>query len=329
VTRLGIFVGENNWTFFNEIYEDLSNKYATEVFKRETYNVPLLYGRLNRWAFSRNIRLLLKNNDICFFEWAGELLSFASHLPKTCKIVTRLHSFELYEWAPKINWDNVDKVILVSKAMQQMFADLYPQHSSKTEVIYNGRPLDLFYPSEQRNQSLKIGMLGHISPIKRVYEAILMFNSIIRQGYDFHFHIAGDPADDYRYSVAIHRLVEMLKLQEYVVFDGHQHDASAWLRNIDIFISNSYWEGQQVALLEAMASGCFCISHIWAGADEMLPQNHLFTTEDELALKVIEYFKMSEENRIRDRTIMRNLALEKFNIELTKKKIQQVIEELM
>jgi glycosyltransferase involved in cell wall biosynthesis len=317
--KLGIFVGENNWTFFSEIYDDLSRHYSTEVFKPKTYRVPVLQERLNRWAFQRRVRSVLKNSDVCFFEWASELLVEASRSPKKAKIVTRLHSFELYEWAPRINWDTVDKIIFVSNAMQRMFNDIYPAYAKKTEVIYNGRPLDLFYPPEKRTMPLKIGMLGHISPLKRVYEAVMMFYSI---------HIAGDPAGDYRYFVSLQRLVRILRLQDRVVFDGYQKDASTWLRNIDVFISNSYWEGQQVALLEAMASGCFCLSHIWAGADEMLPQNHLFITEQELADKVIEYFKMSEKSRIPDQILMRNLALEKFNVDITRKKIRRVIEEL-
>lgn len=271
---------------------------------------------------------MLQRNDVCFFEWASELLMMASQMPKRCKIIARLHSFELYEWAPKIKWDAVDKIILVSKAMQQLFIGLYPEQSSKTEVIYNGRSLDLFCPPEQRNALLKIGMLGRISPVKRVYEVILMFYSVLQQGHNTELHLAGEPSNDYRYFVAIQRLIENLGLRDRVFFDGYRKDANVWLRNIDIYISNSYWEGQQVALLEAMASGCYCLSHTWAGAEEMLPENHLFTTEKELSDKVIEYIKMPECERTRNQIALRKLAVEKFDIEDTKRRIRHVIEVL-
>ncbi len=326
--KLGIFVGEDNWTFFNEIYADLSTHYETRVFKRKIYNTPILYGRLNRWKFSSDIQRLLADTDVCFFEWASDLLAVASYMPKKSKIVARLHSFELFDWAPKINWDTVDKIIFVSNAMKQMFSDIYPNHAPKAEVIFNGRPLDHFYPPEKRAAPIKIGMLGHISPIKRVYETVLTFFSIVKQGYDSRFHIAGEPFGDYRYYVAVHRLVEKLGMQDRVIFDGYRKDANVWLRNIDIFISNSYWEGQQVALLEAMASGCYCLSHVWAGADEMLPGHYLFLTEKELADKVIEYIKMPERERLQHQTTLRKLALEKFDIEKTKMKIRHIVEEL-
>jgi hypothetical protein len=124
--KIGVFVGEEMWTFFNEIYNDLNARYQTEVYKEKIYNTPLLYGRLNRWVFNRQLRSMLRRNDICFFEWASELLMHASHMPKQCAIVTRLHSFELYEWAPKINWDAVDKITLISHAMQRQFVAVYP-----------------------------------------------------------------------------------------------------------------------------------------------------------------------------------------------------------
>jgi len=149
MAKLGSFVGVNIWTFFNEIYDDLIVHYPTEVYKRRTFNIPLLYGRLNRWGYREGIRSILSRNDVCFFEWASDLLVIASYLPKKSKIVTRLHSFELYDWAPKIKWDSVDKIILVSYAMQRMFAALYPAHASKTEVIYNGRMLNQFHPPKR------------------------------------------------------------------------------------------------------------------------------------------------------------------------------------
>jgi hypothetical protein len=125
--NLGVFVGEDMWTFFREIYADLEAHYRTEVFTRTTYNPPIFNRRINRWAFHNSIRSMLRRNDVSFFEWASDLLVAASHMPKECVIVTRLHSFELYEWAPKINWDAVDKVILVSRSIQEMFIDQYPE----------------------------------------------------------------------------------------------------------------------------------------------------------------------------------------------------------
>lgn len=329
MTKLGIFVGEDIWMFFEEIFADLATNYDTEIYKRKVYNTPILYGRLNRWSFREGIQSMLRRNDICFFEWASELLAAASHMPKQCAIITRLHSFELYEWAPQINWEAVDKIILVSRAMQKMFNDLYPDHSHKTTVIYNGRSLELFRPPDQRTFNFNLGMLCNISPIKRVYEVILMFYNLRQQGYKAHLFIAGKPGKgDFRYTAAVYHLVEKLGLQNDVIFEGHVTDTPAWLQKIDILISNSFWEGQQVALLEGMASGCYCLSHFWAGAEEMLPPENLYITDVELQQKIIEYAEKPEVEKQHYQAQLRSIALEKFNIEKTKTQIIQVTKEI-
>ncbi len=328
--KIGVFVGEEMWTFFNEIYNDLNARYQTEVYKEKIYNTPLLYGRLNRWVFNRQLRSMLRRNDICFFEWASELLMHASHMPKECAIVTRLHSFELYEWAPKINWDAVDKIILISHAMQRQFVALYPDQQHKTEVVYNGRSLDAFSPPDKKDFNFRLGMLCHIKPIKRIYEVILMLYELRQKGYKATLSIAGEAqsAGDLRYQAAIHRLVKELGLSNAVSFDGYVSDAPGWLQNIDIFISNSFWEGQQVALLEAMASGCYCLSHFWAGAKEMLPPENLYITENDLQEKIIAYSKLPEAEKEAQRAQLRSIACEKFDIERTKAGIRHVIEQV-
>jgi glycosyltransferase involved in cell wall biosynthesis len=329
MARLGIFVGEENWTFFHELYDYLVTHFQTDVFTPKTYQTPLLYGRLNRWAFRRRMAAILRHNDVCFFEWASDYLMHASHMPKQCTIVTRLHSFELFDWAPRINWNPVDKVILVSQAMQRQFVDLYPEHEHRTVVVYNGRPLEAFRPFARTDFNLTIGMLCNIKPIKRIYEVVLMLSELRAKGYDARLRIAGRPEHpgDFRYAAAIHRLVDTLDLHSYVTFDDYVTETPAWLQQIDIFISNSYWEGQQVALLEAMATGCYCLSHAWAGAEEMLPEENLFMTDSELQRKIIEYSKTTQPEKELLQAKMRSIALEKFNVDKTKVQIRQVVEE--
>jgi glycosyltransferase involved in cell wall biosynthesis len=329
MTKLGIFVGEDKWMFFGEIFEDLANRFNMDVYSARYVKTPLLYGRLNRWLFRRQLLSLLHNNDVCFFEWASDLLAPASHLSKRSKIVTRLHSFELYEWAPRINWDFVDKVILVSEAMRRKFGELYPAHLHKTEVIYNGVSLQDFAPScTSRHSGLTIGLLCNIKPVKRVYEAVLMLHSLRGQGLDAQLHVAGVPEGDLRYAAAVYRLVNKLHLDEAVCFHGHVADTAEWLRQIDIFVSNSYWEGHQVALVEAMATGCYCLSHFWDGAEESLPPEHLFATESELLQKISEYLDLSAAEQQERRALMRAIACEKFDLADTKARIHHVIEEL-
>lgn len=325
--KLGIFVGEDNWTFFSEIHSYLSTRFETRVFKRKIYNIPILHGRLNRWRYSRDIQHLLMDNDVCFFEWASDLLAVASRMPRRNRVIARLHSFELFEWAPRIDWENVDRIVVLSEAMRAMFAMMYPTHSHKLVVIHNGCALDRFFFADEKKFTFTLGMLNTITPIKRIYEVVLMLHSLVRQGYPVTLRIAGNPDNDERYFAAITRIIEVLKLQDRISFDGFVHDTPAWLKDIDIFISNSYWEGQQTALIEALATGCYCLSHHWKGADEMLPPDNLYITENELMKKIISYSKLSEAERRFLRVEMRMRAKAEFDINRTKQGIAELIEE--
>lgn len=332
MTKLGVFVGERGlWTFFKEIYADLSTHYETTLFKPKEYRLPLLSGRVNGWAYRNGVQTILKQNDVCFFEWASEMLEVASHLPKTAPIVTRLHSFELADWAHRIHWEHVDKIIFVSQAIRRKFIAQYPDHANKAVLVYNAIPTDKFAPLE-RPFDFSLGMLCAINPIKRVYEAILMIKELRDQGYHPTLHIAGGPPQgNYqdRYYVAVQRLVEKLDFEDVVKFYGHVNEPAAWLQKIDIFLSNSFWEGLQTALIEAMASGCYCLSHFWDGAEEALPLENIYSTDSDLKQKLIAYAQLSDGERKQRKDQMVAIARQKFDLEDKKPLIRDAIESVL
>ena len=116
--RLGIFIQET-WQFFNEIFDAMQKQYEVDVFKRRFWRLPVFYSRINQSLYQYDLSKFMKAHDVVFFEWASELLVAASHLPKVSGIVTRLHRYEMYQWVNKVNWNAVDKIILVSQAKKK------------------------------------------------------------------------------------------------------------------------------------------------------------------------------------------------------------------
>jgi len=326
---MGIFVGENGlWKFFEEIYADFNIHYETKVFNPKRYRLPILSSRINDLAYRNSMRAILRKSDVCFFEWASGMLAVASHMPKYAPIVTRLHSFELADWAHRINWEHVDKIIFVSEAVRRRFLNRYPAHSNKAILVYNAIPVEKFTPV-RRPFDFSLGMLCTINPIKRIYEAILMVKELQDQGYKPTLHIAGGPTQgnfEDRYYLAVHGLVKKLGMGEVVRFYGQVDNPAAWLQRIDVFISNSFWEGLQTALIEAMASGCYCLSHFWDGAEEVLPSENIYSTDADLMSKLVTYAQLSEDGRAQHKSQMREIAQQKFNIEDKKVLLRDVIE---
>jgi glycosyltransferase involved in cell wall biosynthesis len=159
-----------------------------------------------------------------------------------------------------------------------------------------------------------------------------MVAELRQRGYPAHLHIAGarqHGGDLDEYYVALRALVDKLDLREAVTFYDHVTNTAEWLRNIDVFISNSYWEGHQVALIEAMAVGCQCYSHFWDGAEEVLPPENIYLSENQLADMLIAYSKLPEEERRCRREQMRAIAVAKYDAHRQYAAIRAVIDEAL
>jgi glycosyltransferase involved in cell wall biosynthesis len=326
--RLGVAI-EETWDFFHEVYGDLSAHHQTTLYERpRPAGVPLLNGRVTAYRFRRGLRSFLQAQDVVFFEWASELLAAASQLPKTCGIVTRLHRYEMYQWAPRINWDAVDRVILVSQAKLREFRAAFPAQVQKAVVIPEAVSVNRFRPATKTFNG-DIGILCHMKPRKRVYELVLAFYELTRQRPGFHLHLGGGRAPGFgEYYEAVCQLIERLGLGDKVTLYGHVHKPEEWYPLIDVFVSNGYSEGLQVSPMEAMATGCYCLSHQWDGADELLPADNLYFTNTELIERVLAHADASETRKQQARAQMRATVCERFDVDVTKLQIRNVVEQV-
>ena len=75
-----------------------------------------------------------------------------------------------------------------------------------------------------------------------------------------------------------------------------------------------------------MACGVYCLSHQWAGADELLPADQLYYTDSELKQKILHYCDSIDAWRAEQRAVMRSIVCEKFNVHQTKQQVRRVIE---
>jgi glycosyltransferase involved in cell wall biosynthesis len=327
VLRLGLVVGRNEtWSFIQDLYEDWQQLYQVDVFEERTTRSPFFKERLNDRMLRTGLTRFIAHHDVVFFEWASHLLTAATHMPKICGIVTRLHRYEMYEWVDKINWNAVDKIILVSEAKRREFIEKFPNQYSKTVVIPAGVSLDKFRP-HTKTYNGDIGILCYLTPRKRVYDLLISFYDLLQKNNNFNLHIAGGKHPTHGdYYFALRDTVQKLGLNDKVTFYGAVEDSAHWYKNIDIFVSNSYSEGLQVAPMEAMASGCYCLSHSWAGAEELLPQENIFITSQELNQNILDYAESSHQSKAYQKQRMREIVLEKFDIDVNKAKVREVVE---
>ena len=75
-----------------------------------------------------------------------------------------------------------------------------------------------------------------------------------------------------------------------------------------------------------MASGCYCLSHRWDGADELLPEENLFYTNTELIEKILEYSDCPESSKQQKRNRMEGIVRQRFDIDQVKDRFMGVLE---
>jgi glycosyltransferase involved in cell wall biosynthesis len=162
-----------------------------------------------------------------------------------------------------------------------------------------------------------------------VYELILAFDELVKANDRFSLHIGGDPHPRFRdYYQAILRLIELRGLKDKITLYGNISKPEDWYSQIDIFISNSYNEGLQVSPLEAIASGCFALSHNWSGADEFFPAENLYFTDQELIEKILHFSQSNPAVQQAMKKQLLTILRERFDIDQTKVQIRKVVEEV-
>lgn len=311
--RVGLVVDATDH-FLRPIERALHDHYDVNRFSPRFIKAPVVGTSVNKLLFEIQFRRFLASHDAVFFEWAGSLLVRATHLPKRCRIVTRLHSMEVATAAHLVDWSRVDVAIVVSEQMKQRLLRVANTPPQRLEVINHGVNPEHFRFT-QRPFRYRIGMVARVVPVKRVYEAVLTVYELRRCGHPFTLTVAGPLGDDLepRYPWAIRELIERLDLTEHVSLLGPVSDPASFYQEIDIFLSNSFWEGQQNALLEAMASGCYCLSHCWGGVEEVLPPEQIYVTDSELQAKLAAYAALSEHEKTEKQMRTRQIVKDKFS----------------
>ncbi len=324
--RVGLVVDGTDY-FVKPIEAELRRQHQAERFAPHFVRLPLIGQRVNEGLLDRQLQSFIRRHDVTFFEWAASLLVRASHLPKKGRIVARLHSVELATAVEQIDWSRVDHLIVLNQTILAQLQDLVKQSLPAVTIVANGVDLNRYSP-QSHTFHYRLGMVCILLPIERIYEVIVCVYQLRQEGHPFTLHIAGAPGegDARRYAWALQSLVRRLGLGEVVTFHDYVENVANLLQEIDIFISNSYWEGQQLALIEAMASGCYCLSHCWEGVEEMLPAANIFTTDSDFRRKLLAYADLSNAEKQREQDRMRAIAEDKFDERRMVREIIEVIE---
>ena len=134
----------------------------------------------------------------------------------------------------------------------------YPKATQKKSTIIpnpiaEGLPMET--PSYGEREKCICGV-GRLEKVKRFDLLIDAFAAIEKKYLDYSLHIFGEGS----LREELERKIVSLDLQDRVFLEGNVNNIPEVLSNSRVFVLSSDYEGMPNALIEALASGCACIS---------------------------------------------------------------------
>ena len=186
------------------------------------------------------------------------------------------HGAMRHVYHDKIAYRKCEKIVAVSQNQAEMLRKFAPKYRNKITVIHNLIDVngirikgnccceDVFDPTR-----FNIVTVGRVSEEKGIDIAIRCCEKLVQAGYqDILWWIIGDgPA-----MTTVRELVSELKLEKYVKLVGMKNNPYPYIKQADLYVQPSRFEGYPMTILEALVLGQPVVSTDNQGAKEILKE---------------------------------------------------------
>ena len=271
------FFHNGNDTFIKPIIERLSKTHETQSMS--VTDIQAMF-ELMMWS------------DVSWFEWCIEHIVQASHLPRVCKMVVRLHRYEAFLKHPdEVNWDYVDRLVLVTDIIKPYLEGRTGK--VKRQTIKNGVDLSKIH-FKKKSKGFKLGFIAYIHPRKNFPMVLQIIKKLVDIDPRYTLYIAGRYTDKLTEDYTNY-LVKEMGIENNVIFCGWVNNIGDWLKDINYVVSGSTYESFGYNIAEGMASGAKPIIHNFPGVEDIWGKDGLFNTVDE-AVEMIQSDKFDSES---------------------------------
>jgi glycosyltransferase involved in cell wall biosynthesis len=268
------------------------------------------------------------------------LAAWAARRAGATLVLTRHVLFPLHR-IHRLTLRRTARVIAVSQAVAEGLRAQRIFDPDKIVLIHNGIDVDRFAKGREvtrgvqsTNEKLRVGMIGHIAPIKGQEDFIRAAAVICNRRDDVEFVIAGE--DKSRTGAnrrSAEKVIDELNLHQRIRLIGWVDEVAKLLPSLDLFVSPSRSEPFGLAIVEAMAAGVPVVATMSEGAQEIIDDNQtgrLTPIGDVEALaKAIDGLLSDSEERSRLVKNARTAVRENFSMERMLSATEQVYREAL
>lgn len=225
----------------------------------------------------------------------------------------------------------IEKIICVSNDSKNSLQELYPEYKEKIEVIYN--PIDRYEILNKADMksncflSSKLNLItvGRLSKQKGYDILLKAHNELLNEGLDYNLYILGEGSERKN----LENYIAKNKIENNTFLLGFKENPYPYIKEADIFISSSRYEGYPLVVCEALCLGKPIIATKCTGPTELLDNGKyglLAEVEDVESLKnKMRELILSKEKRREYSKLSKNRSKE-FNSNVIIKQIENILE---
>lgn len=256
------------------------------VFPTKRMN-PVGIWRLARWFRERGIRIVHAQtyHDQLFAGLAAKLagIRLVVHQHKTLAELSGRKGFLL-----RRIFRMADHVATLSEKTRLDLIEQVGLDPSKVTAFPNAADPDVFYPSADRRaerlalgldpEQFLIGSVAQLHPTKNHAATIRAAAALGPESAGARFLIFGDGQERH----ALEELIAERIPDGRVELAGRKRPIAPWLQSLDLFVLASHWEGQPMAILQALECGLPILASRIEGNTALLGRDHpgLFEPDD-------------------------------------------------
>lgn len=175
-----------------------------------------------------------------------------------------------------------DRCVAVSSKVAKSYRNKY--EASNVKVIHNLMDADAITQKSKAETSeifdgniINLVSVGRLDHSKNYEMLIRVAERLVAEGFSFKLYIIGD--GDLKNELEAQ--IERASLKDTVILCGRKDNPYPYIRQADLYILSSRYEGLPTVLYEALILKTPCISTRVAGADEIISDGFGFVTENE------------------------------------------------